>query len=264
MRPYVPSRALVPALLLLAVTTSRVSAQEREGPTPPGARWPVHSMDRPKPPVVNPGPDGPPAAPPSDAIVLFNGRDLSAWTMAEDSSPAKWLVRGGYFQIVPQSGGLRTRQSFGSVQLHIEWSAPNPPRGTGQDRGNSGVYLMSNYEVQVLDSYHNDTYADGQAASLYGQTPPLANAMRAPGHWNTYDIVFHRPRFNSDGSVAQPGRVTVIHNGVLVQDNVALWGQTVHMAIGTYKAHADRLPLMLQDHGHPVRYRNVWLRELPD
>lgn len=221
-------------------------------------------MERPKPPVVDPGPDGPPAAPPSDAIVLFNGRDLSAWEMADDSSAPKWQVRDGYMQVVARSGGLRTRQAFGSVQLHIEWSAPNPPRGTGQDRGNSGVYLMSNYEVQVLDSYHNDTYADGQAAAVYGQSPPMANAMRAPGHWNTYDIVFHRPRFNSDGSVAQPARVTVIHNGVLVQDNFALWGSTVHMAIGTYKAHADRLPLMLQDHDHPVRYRNIWLRELPD
>jgi Domain of Unknown Function (DUF1080) len=223
----------------------------------------VHSMDRPRPPVVTPAPPGDPVPPPSDAVVLFDGKDLKEWS-ADSGRPARWLVRDGYVQVVPGAGSIRTRRELGSVQLHVEWMAPSPPRGTSQERGNSGVFLMSHYEVQVLDSYHNDTYPDGQASALYGQTPPLVNAARPPGQWQTYDIVFHRPRFGPDGRVLRPATVTVFHNGVLTQDHTALTGWTVHGEEAQYRPHADRLPLVLQDHETPVRYRNIWARELAD
>jgi hypothetical protein len=219
-------------------------------------QWPPNSPDRPKPPVVT-------SEPPSDAIVLFDGKSLAEWQSADSAGrPARWLVKDGYMEVAAGTGNVMTRRAFGSVQLHIEWQAPLPAKGQGQDRGNSGVFLMSHYEIQVLDSYHNDTYADGQAGAIYGQTPPLVNASRPPGVWQTYDIVFHRPVFAPDGSVVQPARVTVFHNGVLIHDNVAITGWTAHNRVATYQPHADRLPLMLQDHAHPVRYRNIWVREL--
>jgi hypothetical protein len=232
-----------------------LAAQEHpEGPRAPGAQYAVHSWSRPRPRVVEPGP------PPSDAIVLFNGRNLSEW-MAADSSAAKWVVRGGYMEVAPGTGSLVSRQKFGDVQLHIEFATP-PAHGEGQERGNSGVFLMGQYEVQILDSWHNDTYPDGQAASIFGQTPPLVNASRPTGQWQSYDIVFHRPRFNADGSVAQMATITVLHNGVLVQDNTTITGHTVYMAIAQYTKHADRLPLVLQDHENRMRFRNVWVRDL--
>lgn len=220
------------------------------------APWPPHAMDRPRPPVVDPGPERPPAPPPSDAIVLFDGKDLSEWT------GGPWQVKHGYVEVVARTGALASRRTFGDVQLHIEWAAPSPPSGDGQERGNSGVFLMGLYEIQVLDSYQNVTYADGQAAALYGQVPPLVNASRPPGQWQTYDIVFHRPTFAPDGAVLSPARVTMLHNGVLVHDNDAFTGGTVHARIARYSVHADRLPLVLQDHANPVRYRNIWIREL--
>lgn len=226
-------------------------------------QWPVHSLDRPRPPIVDPGPAGPPSPVPEDAIVLFDRNDLRAWRGA-DGSPAGWTVGDGYFQVAAGAGPIETRQAFGDVQLHIEWATPAEVEGNGQERGNSGVFLMGFYEIQVLDSYHNLTYADGQAAAVYGQQPPLVNASRPPGEWQTYDIVFHRPHFNGDGSVASPARVTVLHNGVLVHDDVALRGRTAHMREPEYAVHEDRLPLRLQDHGNPVRYRNVWIRQLGD
>lgn len=224
-------------------------------------QWPVHDRTRPQPPVVTPGPAGPPVAPPSDAIVLFDGRSLGSWTDAK-GQPAKWKVENGYMEIVPKTGGIRTSQGFGDCQLHVEWMAPSPARGTDQDRGNSGVFLMDLYEVQVLDCYGNTTYPDGMTAALYGQYPPLVNACRPPGEWQTYDIVFHRPRFDKDGQVLAPARMTVFHNGILVHDNDVLTGPTAHKARPPYALHADRLPISLQDHDHPVRYRNIWLREL--
>jgi hypothetical protein len=220
-------------------------------------------MDRPRPRVVDPGPEPAPVPPPSDAIVLFGGKDLTEWR-SENGSPAKWIVRDGYIQVAAGKGALVTKRAFGNVQLHVEWATPTPPSGEGQERGNSGVFLMSHYEIQVLDSYHNDTYADGQAAAVYGQTPPLVNASRPPGQWQTYDIVFHRPRFAADGSTRDSARVTVLHNGVLVQDNTIITGWTAHESWARYAPHADRLPLVLQDHGNPVRFRDVWVRELPD
>ena len=228
-------------------------------------QWPPNSLDRPKPPVVLPGPEQPPVPPPADAIVLFDGKSLADWQSAgSEGKPAGWLVKDGYMEVAAGTGNIMTRRAFGSVQLHIEWRAPFPAKGEGQDRGNSGVFLMSHYEIQVLDSYRNETYADGQAGAIYGQTPPLVNASRPPGEWQTYDIVFHRPVFGPDGSVVQPARVTVLFNGVLVHDNDTITGWTVHNAVARYRPHADRLPLILQDHAHPVRYRNIWVRELTD
>ena len=224
-------------------------------------QWPVHDMNRPLPPVVTPGPAGPPVAPPSDAIVLFDGTGLGQWTDAK-GQPAKWKVENGYMEIVPKTGSIRTVKGFGDCQLHVEWMAPSPAKGTGQDRGNSGVFLMDLYEVQVLDCYGNTTYADGMTAAIYGQYPPLVNACRPPGEWQTYDIVFRRPRFDKDGQVLAPARMTVFHNGLLVHECAVLTGPTAHKARPPYKMHADKLPISLQDHDHPVRYRNIWLREL--
>jgi 3-keto-disaccharide hydrolase len=240
--------------LLLALAPTPCAAQQ---PT----RWPPNSPDRPRPPIVTPAPAGALVPPPADAIVLFDGTDLSQWT-ATDGTPARWAVRDGYVEIVPGAGSMQTRQAFGSIQLHIEFRTPTPPTGGGQERGNSGVYLMSHYEIQVLDSYDNVTYADGQAGAVYGQTPPLVNPARPPGQWQAYDIVFHRPVFGADGSIERDARVTVFYNGVLVQDDTDIWGWTVHEAEAEYRPHADRLPLLLQDHGNRVRYRNIWVREL--
>jgi hypothetical protein len=173
-------------------------------------------------------------------------------------------MKDGAIESVPGSGYLHSARGFGDVQLHVEWAAPAKVEGASQGRGNSGVFLMGLYEVQVLDSFENDTYPDGQAAAVYGQYPPLVNACRPPGEWQSYDILFRRPRFRPDGSLASPARITVLHNGVLVQDGVEPWGPTSWLQALPYTAHADRLPLAFQDHGNPVRYRNVWLRELPE
>lgn len=221
-----------------------------------------HARDCPLPLPVNPGPGlGNPLPPPADAIVLFDGRDLSKWR-GGDGGPAKWKVAAGYVEIAPGTGMIRTADGFGDVQLHIEWAAPDPPRGSDQDRGNSGVFLMGRYEVQVLDSWQNVTYPDGQAAAVYGQYPPLVNASRKPGEWQSYDIVFRRPRFGTDGSVKSGATITVFHNGILVQDHVELTGPTGHQRRPPYEVHPDKLPIGLQDHEHPVRYRNIWLRNL--
>jgi hypothetical protein len=225
-------------------------------------KWPQHSTERPQPPVVKPGPLAA-TPPPSDAIVLFDGRSLANWGSADHSGePAMWKVVDGYIEVVAGTGAIESKQTFGDVQLHVEWRAPTPPKGESQERGNSGVFLMGRYEVQVLDSYHNVTYPDGQAAAIYGQFPPLVNASRPPGEWQTYDIVFHRPRFDAAGKVTSPARMTVLHNGVLVQDNVELSGPTAHQSRPPYVKHADALPLTLQDHGNPVRFRNIWARKL--
>jgi hypothetical protein len=243
----------VVATLWLGVAMSS-NAQEND--------WPIHSVNRPRPPVVDPGPGRLPVSPPSDAIVLFDGRTLDRWERVQGGS-ARWTVRDGYLEIAPDGGDIRTRDAFGDVELHVEFATPEDGRGSGQDRGNSGVYLMALYEVQVLDSYQNDTYADGQAAAIYGQFPPRVNASRPPGVWQSYDITFRAPRFDADGSLARPARITVRHNDVVVHDNVALTGPSAHRARPPYAAHAPKLPILLQDHGQRVRYRNIWLRELP-
>lgn len=226
--------------------------------TVPVIPWKTGDRSRPLPPQVNPGDNG---AAPSDAVVLFNGKDLSAWRQG-DGKAAKWTVGQGYFEVAPKTGDLVTRQAFGDCQLHVEWASPDPPKGQDQEPGNSGVYLMSLYEIQVLESYRNKTYADGQAAAIYCQYPPLVNASRPPGQWQTYDIVFHGPRFGGDGSLLRAATVTMLHNGVLVHDNDTLTGPTDYMKRPPYRAHPDKMPLLLQDHGAPVRYRNIWIREL--
>jgi hypothetical protein len=223
--------------------------------------WPPHSRTRPTPPVVKPGAPALPVPAPADAIVLFDGATLEKWS-SPDGVPAKWRIVDGAMEVVARTGTLATRDQFGDVQLHVEWMAPNPPRGTDQDRGNSGVFFMGRYEVQVLDSYNSVTYADGQAGALYGQYPPLVNASRPPGEWQSYDIVFRRPRFDATGKATSPARFTVFHNGILVQDNAELVGPTAHTTRPPYEAHPDRLPISLQDHGHPVRFRNIWVRDL--
>ncbi len=247
-------RSLIAAGILAIALPSTSFAQDL-GP------WPQHSMDRPVPPVVTPAPAATPGAPPSDAVVLFDGQSLTGWE-TDSAKPAGWKVANGYMEVVRGSGGIHTTRAFGDCQLHVEWATPTPAEGESQERGNSGVFLMSRYEIQVLDSYQNRTYADGQAAAVYGQYPPLANASRPPGEWQSYDIVFHAPRFDASGKLLAPARVTVFHNGVLVQDDVALSGPTAHMRRPPYRVHPDRLPLLLQDHGVPVRYRNIWIRDL--
>jgi hypothetical protein len=210
-----------------------------------GIKWP-------EPPIVTPGKTD--ADPPSDAVVLFDGKDLSAWEGGE-----KWKVEDGV--AVVRGGAIKSKQSFGDCQLHIEWSAPLPAEGEGQGRGNSGVFLMDRYELQVLDSYKNDTYFDGQASAIYKQTPPIVNAMRPPGEWNTYDIIWTAPKFKADGSVESPAYITVLHNGVLTLNHFELKGHTPFNEAPSYEPHG-KAPIHLQDHGNPVRYRNIWVREL--
>jgi hypothetical protein len=218
----------------------------------------VTEVWEPVPEVVTPG-EG--AAPPSDAIVLFDGTSLNSW-IGDGGKTPEWTVADGSVTVKPGTGGISTKQDFGDVQLHIEWRSPVLVKGEGQGRGNSGIFLMGLYEIQVLDCYGNKTYPNGQAASVYKQHIPLVNACREPGQWQTYDIIFTAPRFNENGRVTHPARVTVIHNGVLVQNNVEIWGSTEFIGLPAYKAHNNKLPLSLQDHGDLVSFRNIWIREL--
>jgi len=247
--------AVVVGSFLIAGGAFSLSAQTEQ-------QWKAHDRSRPAPAAVDPGAPGTENSPgraPEDAIVLFDGKDLSKWAH-KDGSAAKWKVSDGYFQVVPKTGDIFTRQPFGDMQLHVEFAEPSPPVGEDQDRGNSGIIIMGLYEIQVLDSYKSRTYSDGQAGAVYGQYPPQVNASRPPGQWQMYDIVFHAPRFDGGGKLTRPAHVTVLHNGVLVQDHVEIHGPT---ATGEpYKAHGEKLPLELQDHNHPVRYRNIWVRAL--
>ncbi len=233
-------------------------------PMLPNLPWHVHDPARPHPKVITPG--SAPGAPPSDAVVLFDGKDLSRWQQ-EGRGPnrgkmvdAQWKVGDGYFEVVGGTGSLLTREKFGDCQLHVEWSSPAVIKGTSQGRGNSGVLIMSRYEIQVLDAWNNPTYADGQAGAIYGQWPPLANPARRPGEWNTYDILFEAPRFEGD-KLVKPAYVTVLYNGVMVHHHKELMGPMVYRQVAHYTPHAPEEPLMLQDHnGDAVRYRNIWIR----
>jgi hypothetical protein len=201
--------------------------------------------------------------------VLFDGSadSFSAnWTDTK-GGPSKWKVVDGAMESVRRAGYVQSKEKFGSCQLHIEWASPAKVQGDGQGRGNSGVFLMGTYEIQVLDSYENQTYADGQAGALYGRSKPKVNAARKPGEWQSYDIIFHRPLFDKDGEVTRRATFTVLHNGVLIQDHTVLSGGTGWRgphAASDYKAHADKMPLSMQDHGNPVRFRNIWVRPLED
>ncbi|MFH1719858.1 MAG: DUF1080 domain-containing protein [Planctomycetota bacterium] len=231
-------------------------------------KWLVHDVNRPAPPIITPGTASTPTEAgkaPSDAVVLFDGADLAEWTDTK-GNPSKWIMGDGYMESVKGSGYIQTKQKFGSCQLHVEFATPSTVKGTSQGRGNSGVFLMNTYEVQVLDSYDNKTYPDGQCAALYGRAVPLANACRKPGQWQSYDIIFHRPIFKGN-KVVRKATFTVIHNGVVVQDHVVLQGGTGWInphAVTDYNPHEDKLPISLQDHGNPVRFRNIWIRELAD
>jgi 3-keto-disaccharide hydrolase len=254
-------------LLIVLMLTATASGQQApigydDTPMQPNGKWRVHDGTRPYPPVVTPAPVGGPVAPPADAIVLLGaGTDLSAWQM-EDGSAATWVMTNGVLRT--GKGILRTKQRFTDVQLHVEFATPSEVKGDSQGRGNSGVFLLGYFEIQVLDSYRNITYSDGQAASMYGQYPPLVNVARAPGQWQTYDIVFTAPHFASDGTLEKPAIVTVLHNGVVVHHATAFWGPTRHRSVLPYTPEMASGPLVLQDHGNPVSYRNIWMRALKE
>ena len=242
------------ACTALLLTTVAYAQERLPGQVPNPTKEPA---------VVTPG--ATPAAPPSDAIVLFDGKDLSQWvSQSAAGGPAPWVVADGVATVKPNSGGIQTKQAFGSCQLHIEFATPSVVEGNSQGRGNSGVFLMNNYELQILDSYQNPTYFHGQAGAIYKQHAPLVNASRKPGEWQAYDVVFHAPKFDSDGKLLHPATFTVFHNGVLVQDHVTVMGITFNDKPPYYEAHAARMPLSLQDHHNPMRFRNIWIRELAD
>lgn len=242
--------------VLVAGSAVPAFSQQKDIKLPPEATefW------EPEPRVVTPGTSN--HLPPSDAVVLFDGTNLDQWKAQKDGGAAPWKIEDGAFTVVPRTGGIESKESFGDAQIHLEWRSPSVVKGESQGRGNSGFFLMGKYEIQILDSYENRTYSNGQAASVYKQTPPLVNAMRPPGEWNTYDIIFTAPRFNKDGMLISAARVTVIHNGVLVQNNVEIKGPTEYIGIPNYKAHEEELPFQIQDHGDLVSFRNIWVRKL--
>jgi hypothetical protein len=222
--------------------------------------YPALPAPKKEPTIITPGAQ--PGAAPSDAVILFDGKDLSGWKSLRDGGDAKWEVRDGYMQVKAGTGDVVSKYEYGDCQLHIEWATPTEVKGDSQGRGNSGVFLMGHYEVQVLDSYNNATYFHGQAGSVYKQHAPLVNACRKPGEWQSYDIIFKAPKFDEMGKVTERARLTVLHNGVLIQNNVEVYGETWHDRAPQYIAHAPKGPLKLQDHGNPVRYRNIWVRPL--
>ncbi len=269
-RKYI-SRLLCAVAAIAAALAIAQQPQQKPGdlgftdtPMLPGLPWHVHDPARPHPKAITPG--ATPGAPPSDAIVLFDGKDLSQWNQDGRGADrgkkvdAKWKLGDGYFEVAGGTGNLLTREKFGDCQLHVEWSSPAVVKGTSQARGNSGVLIMSRYEIQVLDAYNNPTYADGQAGAIYGQWPPLANPARKPGDWNTYDILFEAPRFEGD-KLVKPAYATVLYNGVMVHHHKELMGPMVYRQVAHYTLHDPEEPLMLQDHnGDLVRYRNIWIR----
>lgn len=239
-------------------------------PMLPGGKWHVHDKNRPHPVVVTPGTCSTqelPGKPPADAVVLFDGKDLSHWeTAGRDAEkgrlvPARWKVVEGAMEVVAKGGDVFSKEKFGDCQVHLEWCAP-PPKGHSQERSNSGVFLHGLYEIQVLDCYDNPTYADGTAGSVYGQHPALVNACRKPGEWQSYDIIFEPPRFDADKKLVRPAYVTVLLNGVLVQHRQEIIGAGTYRRVATYQYHEPTGPIKLQDHGNPVRYRNIWVRPL--
>jgi Domain of Unknown Function (DUF1080) len=251
-------------LTALAVLTTTAFAQETPKPKPEETEvW------TPVPAIVTPGATD--SAPPSDAIILFDGKNEDAWVSAQDHTPAGWIVGDGILTVAKSAGNIETKRSFKNYQLHLEWRIPENITGSGQARGNSGVFLASlgpgdaGYELQVLDSYNNTTYVNGQAGSIYKQSPPLVNPNRKPGEWQSYDVVWTAPTFNADGSLKTPAYVTAFFNGVLVQDHFHLKGQTLYIGQPFYKAY-DRAPIKLQAHGdksEPISFRNIWVREIP-
>jgi hypothetical protein len=259
-------RTLLPLAFLLLLQPSMMVAQQDGAARPSPADTEVWE---PVPPVVAPGPMGSIGAP-ADAIVLFDGTDLDEWVSTRDKSPAGWAVEGGLMTVVKSAGNIETKRTFRDYQLHIEWRVPEGTTQTGQARGNSGLFLASTgsgdagYELQILDSYENSTYVNGQAGSIYKQYPPLVNVGRPQGEWQSYDVIWTAPTFNADGSLKSPARVTAFHNGVLIQNDVELKGQTTYIGAPRYEAH-EATPIKLQAHGDPsppLSFRNIWIREL--
>ena len=260
MNVYVFKKQLLVALPVFLVLNSNAQV-----PTPPKMKAEMTEFWEPEPRVVTPGKAAADAAmtPPSDAIILFDGKDLSKWKDKEGGA-AKWEVKNGVFTVKKGTGDITTKQEFNDFQLHIEWSVPSFITGKSQSRGNSGIFLQGRYELQVLDSYKNRTYSNGQAGSIYKQSRPLVNAMRPPGEWNVYDVIYTAPRFKEDSTVFTPARITVLHNGVLIQNNTEIRGHTPYEGLPEYKVHGKG-PIRLQDHGdpsEPISYRNIWIREL--
>jgi len=272
-------KSLILITAFAAITTNFALAQTNAAPKPheividgvagfqdtpmePDSQWHVHDPARPQPPIVTPGTSfSENAAPPADAIVLFDGKDLSQWRDKKTGGDALWKIENGV--MVSAKGDIQTTNKFGDIQLHLEFCEPTPPKGDGQGRGNSGIYFMGLYEVQVLDCYDNKTYADGATGGLYGQHPALANACRPPGNWETYDIIFTAPRFDADGKVISPAYATVTLNGVVVQNHQAFRGPTNWRTVGKYTAHDALMPLALQYHNNSVSFRNIWVRPYP-
>jgi hypothetical protein len=258
--------AWVAAAAVIAMA-SPAFAQEKPGftdtPTLPDGKWRVHDAERPHPTKVTPA--AAPGSPPSDAVVLFDGTSLDAW----QPQATAWSVKDGAITSAPRSGGggenaLVTKATFGDVQLHLEFRSPNPPEKSSQDRGNSGIWFMQRYEIQILDGHDNPTYADGTVGAIYGWKPPLVNPSRPPGEWQQYDVVFERPRFAPDGKLLRPAYITAFLNGVLVQNRQPWLGTTIWRKVATYQAHGDAAPIQLQDHNSPVSFRNIWVRPLPE
>jgi hypothetical protein len=257
-------KAQVKARLKAQVKKSANGLGYTTTPYLPGGAWRVHDGDRPQPRKIDPGTASTaetPGTPPSDAVVLFDGTDLSHWRDAQ-GNPTRWVVRDGAMVCVPRSGMIYSKEEFGDCQIHIEFATPGQIEGSGQGRGNSGVFPFGRYEIQVLDSFDNPTYPDGQAAAIYGQYPPLVNASRKPGEWQSYDILFTAPRFREDGTLERPAHATVLHNGVVVHNHAEVLGPMAHQALPQYRPHPPKGPLALQDHGNPIRFRNIWVRDL--
>jgi hypothetical protein len=235
----------------------------QDTPIIPGTKWHVHDGTRPQPRVVEPTNLGEiaPVAPPSDAIALFDGRSLSEWESVKTGGPAGWKLEGGYMEVVAKTGNIRTKRKFGDIQLHVEWAAPAKVESESQGRGNSGVFLMGLYEIQVLDCHQNLTYPDGTTGAMYGQYPPLVNACCPPGKWHVYDVIWEAPRF-AGAKLERPAFITVLHNGVVIHHHAELQGPTQHKILATREPHDATGPIILQDHGNPVRFRNIWVREM--
>jgi hypothetical protein len=259
-------RRLVPSFIIIGAAASAFAADAQklgysDTPLIPGTKWHVHDGDRPQPKIITPGASFThQAPPPSDAIVLFNGKDFSKWKGTKGE--VGWKIENDYMETT-KTGMIRTVDEFGDFQLHLEFATPSKVEGTGQGRGNNGVNIYGKYEIQVLDSYNNKTYPDGQAGAIYGQSPPLVNASKPPGEWQTYDIIWESPRWDAEGKLIKKASVTVIHNGAVLHHKQDLVGNTGHRIVGNYnRPHAPKGPIELYEHGNPVRFRNIWIRPL--
>jgi hypothetical protein len=261
MRPahFITWFAVAGVAIALAPQTLGQQLGYDDTPLQPDGKWKIHDSKRPQPPVVTPGPFVSAPAPRDAVVLVGSGSDLSSWQHDNGTAPT-WAMADGVLST--GKGMLRTKADFTDIQLHVEFATPSQVSGSSQGRGNSGVFLAGGFEIQVLDSFENPTYADGQAAALYGQFPPLVNASRKPGEWQSYDIAFQAARFDAEGTLTSPAVVTVFHNGVLVHNARAFWGPTQHRRIDPYRPANARGPIRLQDHGNPVRYRNIWVREI--